>query len=481
MKKWILFVLAVCAGSITNAQIGWGPTIDVATQADGNNHPHIVLNRSGNPVISWGDGSGNLLVSTWTGSSFTAPVQLNSPGMDILEGSNYGPEIAAHGDTVYGVFKQTPVTSGNVFVARSTDGGLTFGTPVQVDNIGSNLSEYCHVGVDNAGHPLVLFNQFGSNWANPRWSFVRSSDYGMTFTTDTMVNGTGGGGSIVCECCPAAVVPMASDPGVVVAYRNNQSNIRNTWAAVSTDGVGFTDAMDVDQLNWNLASCPNTGPDITVVGDTVYATYFTAAAGSGRVYYSKSSINPPTGQAAIPVTGTISGVTNQNYPRLSISGNAGVIVWRQSISGNQTMALAYTPDITQGFPGTYEEVAPDNATIGDVVMDGADIYVVWRDYIDGTVKYRKGTVGTVGINDAMAQEVNVYPNPTSENWWVEVPAGTGKVSLQLYDLEGRLVQSFETNSNNQRIQIPGIGLADGIYHLQVVGDTFSEVLELVKR
>lgn len=79
-----------------------------------------------------------------------------------------GPDIAAHGDTVYVVFKQSPEgsDSSHIFCARSFDGGQTFNTPVRVDNIADSLSRFPTVTTDDSGNPIIGFMKFNSSFWN---------------------------------------------------------------------------------------------------------------------------------------------------------------------------------------------------------------------------------------------------------------------------------------------------------------------------
>ncbi len=417
-----LFTLAITS-TISFSQIYWEPIIEVAPSTFNNKNPTIVLNGSDNPVISWGNGA-SLFVSTWDGASFTTPISANGPINGVLIGNNYGPEITSHGDTIFGIFKETPASSGNIYVVRSIDGGLTFDPPVQVDNIGSDLSEFVHIKTDDSGNPITSFNRFDSNWGNPRWVVSKSNDFGLTFEPPVVASGWSGGGNVVCECCPADIAVKGQT--TLLAYRDNLSNIRDNWIGISNDGGNsFTAGMDVDQTGWMIMSCPTTGPSIEIVGDTLYSAFMSAANGTSLIYYSKASISSATGIASEELTGYFQGLANQNYPKISIDSGKGVIVWQQSGSGNIQTVLSLSEDISGGFPSIYDTVVPQYSANPDVVMKGNEIHVVWRDYSEGTVKYRKGIISGVGLT--------------------ELQENSKKKVIKITDLSGREVEfNFQT-------------------------------------
>jgi hypothetical protein len=64
-----------------------------------------------------------------------------------------------------------------------------------------------------------------------------------------------------------------------------------------------------------------------------------------------------------------------------------------------------------------------------------------------------------------ANQWQIYPNPTQGKVWLEGPAGTGLVSIHLYDYLGRMLLTQEGTANNkQLIDLPGY-LSAGIYFL----------------
>jgi hypothetical protein len=59
----------------------------------------------------------------------------------------------------------------------------------------------------------------------------------------------------------------------------------------------------------------------------------------------------------------------------------------------------------------------------------------------------------------------VYPNPTSGIINIEIPSLTEKTTLSVYDLQGRMVYTQETNQVENTISLEGI--QDGVYLIQI--------------
>jgi hypothetical protein len=75
----------------------------------------------------------------------------------------------------------------------------------------------------------------------------------------------------------------------------------------------------------------------------------------------------------------------------------------------------------------------------------------------------------VGINAMTANDSwKIYPNPASENITVELPISTGKSSLRLYEITGRLIQEKQLQVGTNSFSITE--LPTGVYLAEVVNE-----------
>jgi hypothetical protein len=397
----IITLIAITLCCTVKAQISWTTGGNIAASSYSNLHPRIAMDRSGNPLIIWGRMSDeSVFFSRWDGTAFTSPVKLNG-SLTIATASWMGPDIASHGDTVYVVMKQTPESDSlhHIFIVHSYDGGMNFSQPQRIDFIADSISRFPIVSCDSTGNPIVAFMKFNSAYLESCWVILKSSDYGITFTTDVKASGWGASPG-VCDCCPGAIV--SSGNNCIMLYRNNNNNIRDTWAGFSTDnGDSFTSGCDVDSNNWMLNICPSTGPDGIVIGDTLYSVFCNGASGNYLSYLSKTSVSTQTWLSTQNLATGIPGLSQQNYPRIASSGNAVGIVWKQTISGTSQLPILFTEDISNGFPASYDTVDLDNVTNADIAMADGKVVVCWQDDAAGTVYMRSGTYASVqtGIPD----------------------------------------------------------------------------------
>jgi hypothetical protein len=486
MKLLILSSLCFLSSvTLGQNQITWGTASDVSSSTFGYNFPRIVQDGGGDPVISW-TSNGNMYFARWNGSGFSTPTTLNS--VPIAGAGWMGPDIASKGDTIFAVYKETPEadTNSHVWCVRSFDGGITFNPPVRVDFIGDNICRFPTVTVDDSGNPIVGFMRFDAGFGNAQWMISRSTNGGVSFFADVLASGWSSGTSEVCDCCPSKIVSDGNT--VAMPYRDNNSNIRDTWVGISTDGgANFLGGMDVDQQGWMLMSCPSSGPDGVIIGDNLYTTYMSGATGSSRVSYNISSISTMTGSTAIPLDQTTPiALTSQNFPRVDSDINSMAFVWKQFSDGQQELAIQFTEDITSGINPIQEIVAVDNVGAVDVMMNNGTVWVVWEDVSSGTVKYRSGTYSqSLGIKPGanLQSNITVQPNPSSDLWNINGISKSQSIQYELSTLNGKLVErnsvfNFDGKFN---FELENSKLNSGIYYLIISDDDSIETVKLMKQ
>jgi hypothetical protein len=482
MKKTYFFLSFICGAIVASAQITWSPSVNVASSSYSNLHPRVVTNRAGDPIVIWGRSSDeSVFISRLTGTTFSMPMKVNPSGMTIATASWMGPDIAAKGDTVYVVMKETPemYDTNYTYISRSVNAGLSFSAPVRVDNIADSVSRFPVVTTDALGNPIVGFMKFDAAFGDARWVVSKSTDFGNTFSTDKKASGWSGSGALVCDCCPGSIVCSGSK--VAMLYRDNLSNIRDMWGGISSNtGSTFTQGLGFDQGNWMLMSCPSSGPDGTIIGDTLYTTYMSGATGDELVYTNRSSLSSLANSAGAAVTGQFTGLTQQNYPRIASAGTAIATVWRQSVSGMDYLISRFSNNVNTG---TYDmdTIAGSGVTNADVTMVNGKIFVVWQDYNSGTVKYRMGTFATTtGISESRdALSFRIYPNPATSHLNIQLPQElqAQDLKLTLTSVLGKEVLSQKLDPSQTDISLKE--LPAGVYFIRVDSGNRSSTQKIV--
>lgn len=445
--------------------ITWVSANNISTSQYGNMHPRISHDRQGNPLVVWGRMSDEAVMFTkWNGSQFITPVKLNPSWMTVATASWMGPDIASFGDTVYVVVKRTPEASdtNRIFLFSSFDAGNTFNAPVELAFIADSISRFPTVTTDLYGNPVVGFMKFNSSFMDSRWVVSRSLDLGSTFQTDVKASGWGAS-TEVCDCCPGAMAGNGENYAMI--YRNNNSNIRDTWAGISTDSATtFTTGLAVDNNNWQLMSCPSSGPDGIISGDTLYTVFMSSGSGSARTYLSKSSISNVNLVNVENLSGNIPGLSQQNYPRIASDGTSAAIVWKQIVNGTVQLPIKFTADIQTGFNNADDTVDVANITNADVTMHNGNVWVVWEDDNSGTVKYRNGNYQSIGtnVNELDKSPVPIFPNPVGNSihfYNLEVAD-----AIYIYNSSGKLMGNYHLKEDNT---VDVEDLTPGIYLIRI--------------
>lgn len=469
MKKYYLIIVFVCSSIYALAQDGltWNMGMNISTNTYGNMQPRVSVDGKGRPLVVWGRMSDqSVFFSRFNGTAFTTPVKLNPSWLAIATASWMGPDIASHGDTVYVVVKRTPeVTSTNrMYIFTSFNGGTTFNAPVELGFIADSVSRFPTVTTDATGNPIVAYMKFNSSFMDSRWVVSKSSDYGKTFSIDVKASGWGNSGE-VCDCCPGAIV--SSQTTTAMLYRDNNKNIRDIWTGVSNnDAATFSNGFGVDKNKWMVMSCPSSGPDGVILGDTLYSTFMSGGSGSYRTYLSKSSISSGTTASVTNLTGSISGLSQQNYPRIATDGTAMAIVWKQTVSGAAQLPFLFTNNIANGLDSVYGTVDLNDITNTDVAMSNGNLFVVWQDDNSGTVKFRSGiySQSTTGLDEVTTSDVSVYPNPTTDELNITLPDNM-TFSATIVNSLGEAVYSEQATS---KLKLRTSNFANGLYFVYVI-------------
>lgn len=160
----------------------------IATDGDGT----IYIIWQDNRAATMSDDSWDVYLSKSTdgGQTFSPSVRVNE---HIVNSYQYEPDLAVMPDgTIYVSWQRYAFDSGlgywdsDVYVAKSTDGGASFGTNVKVSD-GVNNQFKSTIGVGPSGNVYVAWTDFREDAYGDVY-FARSSDGAVTFSSNIRVN-----------------------------------------------------------------------------------------------------------------------------------------------------------------------------------------------------------------------------------------------------------------------------------------------------
>ncbi|MDQ3111938.1 MAG: T9SS type A sorting domain-containing protein [Bacteroidota bacterium] len=466
MKIKLLFTFAffiLSLGTILSQPLFWSGEITVANGSTyGKTRPRIAITSGNIPVIMWGGGTAAepLYTARWNGTGFDTPVTITPVNMDPFIDSWAGAEIAASGNTVFVVFKAEPMMTTNIYVVKSTDGGVTWGLPIQADMGVGPLDDFPSIAVSDAGNPSVMFMVFDSVMADPHYVVTSSVDGGATYPPAITVSDSAS--DEVCDCCPGYLAIKGNY--FVPAWRRNSSNIRDMWIGISSDaGMTYPDVMDMDNTNWMITSCPSSGPSPFLTTDSVITAFMSRASGSYRIYLSTASYTGLQNGFTAFADNTVTSTTIQNYPFLAGSNDTVALVYQQTVSGNSDAMYSYSYTGASGLSGNsyvLNNSAAGNQKNPHVAYSSGTFHFVWVDFATGNVMYKAGTIPTGISENENRGPLAVYPNPSDGAMRIDLPMLNGKKGmLEIFDVNGKAVQSADiTGMKSYMIekQIPGI-------------------------
>ncbi len=246
-------------------------------------------------------------------------------------------------------------------LARSADGGRSFGPPVSLQSAGAAGDRGWHaLALDAQGTAHVLWLDHrglaeardGSGGAKAgehqhkgehdgvamaQRSSLRYATVGTRRSADREI--TPG----VCYCCKSAIVALDGQR-LVSAWRHVYAgNLRDIAFTVSRDGgATFTPPARVSEDGWAINGCPDDGPALAAdAAGGVHIAWPTVIPGDqpqGALFY--ASMQPSGGFAARVRVPTL-GSPKPSHPQVAVDGTGRLFVaWDESIAGVRTAAFA---------------------------------------------------------------------------------------------------------------------------------------------
>lgn len=211
--------------------------------------------------------AGELLVARSTDGGITfAPPSRVAALPKLALGLRRGPRLAVHGDRL------TITAIGDELVSfASTDGGRTWGGAVRINEVATSAREGLH---DLAGGPdgeLFVTWLDLRNGAMELWG-ATSRDGGRSWARNELVYKSPD--KSVCECChPVAL--FDPEGNLAVMWRNSIAGARDMWMTTRARGAaGFGPARKIGEGTWKIAACPMDGGQILALGGGRFGAVF---------------------------------------------------------------------------------------------------------------------------------------------------------------------------------------------------------------
>lgn len=466
-----LFTLALFSISLMSfgqAKLKLNPEEIVNENPDyGFSRPRLTFNES-NPVVTWGKRSNKeVYYSRKSNGVWSTPKQINPKNTTAFAQDWVGPEVASNGNLVVSVFEMQPEGQGLIYASISTDGGTSFGDTILVTS--NPLTRFPTVAIGPKNEIYVAFMTFEKDYKDPHYSVARYDS--MTSSFSQAVNGTQISPGEVCDCCPANLVVTKSS--VVLLFRNNDDDIRDIWAAVSTDqGATFDLVKPVDISEWFIGVCPSSGPIGLVDDNSIITSFMTGASGRSlvKVTAAKSSDLAITKDLLVSDGG--SQTASQNYPIIAGQSQILGVVWQEIDKGKTNIKLAVSLTGIDGL-ATATPVIINSSTSGipqnpDLVYSDGTFYVVWQDLRTKKVLYRPVVVENATASKNQVEQLRPVVYYSDDQLHIQL--NSLKYDVLVQDLEGTVIQSRSSTNLSGKVDMDTHGIASGYYVLRFSSD-----------
>ncbi len=204
---------------------------------------------------------------------------------------------------------------------------------------------------------------------------ARSTDGGITFGPSVVVDHDS------CPCCRTALA-IGADGSIFTAWRKVfDGGIRDVALAVSSDGGrSFSSARAVHDDEWEFAACPHAGPSLAL--DTqgrLHTAWYTGAAERQGIWYAVSADGGNTFDAPIPIL--TDDWVPPSQARLADGGDVVWVAWDDLRQEEREVGVAAITDrkvipLRVGLPGHAPAIAAANGRGAVAWLDGESVRVL---------------------------------------------------------------------------------------------------------
>jgi len=303
MMSALLLALASCSAPETTLEWRAVPECG-ASLAPGARveEPHAVALPGGEIAVAWGavrdDGTADILFARASEHGIGSPARVNPVEGSAVAGRQVGPRLAVPaGDRGRGRLFISWVDrgrdpSGDILLASSEDGGLSFGPPVRVNaDTGLAGQEYHDIAVlpGGDGVAIVWLDERDAPESKPNQKQLYaavSRDGGRSFGANLELTESSEG---VCPCCRPGLSASARG-SLHVVYRDRVGGdlvIRTRHLDPGSEG--FSEPVTVSRVPWRTDGCPVDGPSVLAgSGDEVHVAWMDASEGAEALWYAVS-------------------------------------------------------------------------------------------------------------------------------------------------------------------------------------------------
>lgn len=344
-------------------------TKNVSNDSDYSYTPQIAVDSNGTIYMAWEDDTAtnsNILFtrSTDGGVTFSTPINLSN-----TSGDSFNPRIAVgSAGNVYVVWEDDTPGNTVIMFSHSTNAGVSFSTPINLSNSSADSSTQ-QIAVDSSGNIYVVWE---NDTLNLGIFLSRSTDGGATFSAPATLS-TNPSGSY----SPQVAVGLSGNLSVV--WEDDANSAADISFTYSTDhGATFATPASLSYHNANSMSAQvaiDLSGNIDVVWENnslgYFDIFFSRSADNGVTFSTPADISDGSGEAQDPqitldAKGNINVVWEDNTPPsinpdiyFARSGNGGT-TFSSPVNVSNDAGISANPFLTVDAAANIDVAWEDN-------------------------------------------------------------------------------------------------------------------------
>ena len=226
--------------------------------------------------------------STDNGLTFSDPIQINHNSNSIVAYVQAGPKIKVRGNELLIVYMDHRSGLTNIYLNYSIDNGHSWSEDTLVSDQ-PYLQAYPDFEVAPNGIIHLIYYSYNQNNSFNSVRYSTAQVGSLEFSESTAVGVTGDANE-PCDCCQPDM-EISAEGDIYIAYRNNVENIRDIYIAIKAAGSdGFNDIIRASFHNDYNNHCPSSGPSMQIENNMIALSYRVSDAATSYIDYSDISI-----------------------------------------------------------------------------------------------------------------------------------------------------------------------------------------------
>ncbi len=311
------------------------------------------------------------------GDTFSSGVPVSPKGVALDSHGENAPVIAKTENGQVILWGQKNSGGGSdVVSAFFNNSEKAFSKPVRIND--GNPKSSAYLGHFAAGSKVLLAawldGRDGAKDGTTSLYSASSADNGKTWQKNVRI------ATSVCPCCRPDVV-MLPDGEIVVAWRKVfPGQIRDMVCAVSDDnGKSWSEPRRIAVDNWHINGCPETGPRLAVIGNRIFATWFSKGTGENPgIRFSWSDDDGANWRDPVIIS---KGLQNAGHPDTFVDQDNVYVTFRADDAHDKSTFKAYLAQIQKDgkFAFTGEVPGSTSTDFPSVVSDTqGQVFIAWN-------------------------------------------------------------------------------------------------------